>query len=62
MPPSDVVSTRLMLVPQRRDTVASRDPSAPKIRRYRLARVQLNPPSSPARGRRRHEHLRRTHD
>ena len=62
MPPSDVVSTRLMLVPQRRDTVAPRDPSAPKIRRYRLARVQLNPPSSALPGRRRHEHLRRPHD
>jgi hypothetical protein len=62
MPPTDVVSTRLMLVPQRRDTVARRDPSAPKIRRYRLARVQLNPPSGATLGRRRHEHLRHTHD
>jgi hypothetical protein len=51
-----------MLVPQRRDTVARRDPSAPKIRRYRLARVQLNPPSAATLGRRRHEHLRHTHD
>jgi hypothetical protein len=62
MLPSDVVSARLMLVPQRRDTVAPRDPSAPKVRRYRLARVQLNPPAIAARGRARHDHLRRTHD
>jgi hypothetical protein len=62
MLPSDVVSARLLLVPQRRDTVAPRDPNAPKVRRYRLARVQLNPPASPARGRTRHDHLRRTHD
>jgi len=62
MLPSDAVSARLLLVPQRRDTVAPRDPNAPKVRRYRLARVQLNPPATAARGRARHEHLRRTHD
>ena len=62
MLPPDAVPARLLLVPQRRDTVAPRDPTAPKVRRYRLARVQLNPPATPARGRARHEHLRRTHD
>lgn len=36
----DAAAVRLILV-QRRDTVAPRDPLAAKIRRYRLARVQL---------------------
>lgn len=36
----DDAAIRLLLV-QRRDTIAPRDPLAPKIRRYRLARVQL---------------------
>jgi hypothetical protein len=34
-------AVRLMLV-ERRDTVAPRDPDAPKVRRYRLARMQLS--------------------
>ena len=41
MPTPAEAAHRLMLV-QRRDTVAVRHPDAPKIRRYRLARLQLN--------------------
>jgi hypothetical protein len=41
MPTPAEAATRLMLL-QRRDTVAPRNADAPKIRRYRLARVQLN--------------------
>jgi hypothetical protein len=33
-----------------RDTVAPRDPNAPKVRRYRLARLQLNGGPRAARG------------
>ena len=56
--PSAVSTARVLLV-ERRDTVAQRDPNAPKIRRYRLARVQLNgrPTAS-----NRIEQLRRTYD
>ncbi len=39
--PSAVSAARVLLV-ERRDTVAQRDPNAPKVRRYRLARLQLN--------------------
>ena len=56
--PSAVSAARVLLV-ERRDTVAQRDPNAPKIRRYRLARLQLN---GRATGRNRFEHLRRTYD
>jgi hypothetical protein len=52
-------SARILLV-QRRDTVAPRDPNAPKIRRYRLARLQLN--GRAGGGRARFEHLRRAYD
>jgi hypothetical protein len=38
--------SRVLLVSPRRDTVAPRDPNAPRVRRYRLARVQLNPVTS----------------
>jgi hypothetical protein len=34
-------AARLVLV-ERRDTVAVRDPGAARVRRYRLARTQLN--------------------
>jgi len=51
-------AARLVLV-ERRDTVAQRDPNAPKVRRYRLARLQLNGRAS---GRNRFEYLRRTYD
>jgi hypothetical protein len=56
--PSAVSAARVLLV-ERRDTVAPRDPNAPKIRRYRLARLQLNSRTS---GRSRFEHLRRVYD
>jgi hypothetical protein len=41
MPTPAEAATRLMLL-QRRDTVAPHHPDAPKIRRYRLARLHLN--------------------
>jgi hypothetical protein len=53
-----VTAARLLLV-ERRDTVAPRNPDAPKIRRYRLARLQLNGRTT---GRARYEHLRRIYD
>ena len=56
--PSAVSAARVLLV-ERRDTVAQRDPNAPKVRRYRLARLQLN---GRATGGNRFEHLRRTYD
>ncbi|MGZ4271158.1 MAG: hypothetical protein ACXVFN_19715 [Solirubrobacteraceae bacterium] len=59
MPTSAEAATRLMLV-QRRDTVAGRNPHAPRIRRYRLARVQLN--ASRADGPAGTAHLRRMYD
>ena len=34
-------AARLVLVEERRDTVAVRDPAAARVRRYRLARTQL---------------------
>ena len=55
---SAISPARVLLV-ERRDTVAPRDPNAPKIRRYRLARLQLN---GRATGRSRFEHLRRVYD
>jgi hypothetical protein len=51
-------AARVLLV-ERRDTVAPRDPNAPKVRRYRLARLQLNGRQA---GRGRYEHLRRSYD
>jgi hypothetical protein len=39
-------AARLVLV-ERRDTVAVRDPNAARVRRYRLARVQLNGRAKP---------------
>ena len=65
--PSAVSAARVLLVRapanevrgSGRDTVAQRDPYAPKVRRYRLARLQLN---GRATGRNRFEHLRRTYD
>jgi hypothetical protein len=58
MSASSVSAARLLLV-ERRDTVAPRDPNAPKIRRYRLARLQLNGRAQP---RTRFDHLRRVYD
>jgi hypothetical protein len=51
-------AARVLLV-ERRDTIAPRDPNASKVRRYRLARLQLN---GRATGRGRYEHLRRSYD
>jgi hypothetical protein len=51
-------AARVLLV-ERRDTVAPRDPNAPKVRRYRLARLQLNGRSA---GLGRFDHLRRSYD
>jgi len=51
-------AVRLMLV-QRRDTVAPPAPGAAKVRRYRLARLQVDPRPD---GRARFEHLRRSYD
>jgi hypothetical protein len=51
-------AARLVLV-QRRDTVAPRDPRAAKVRRYRLARVALAAPRPAAPG---PPHLRRVRD
>jgi hypothetical protein len=57
--PSVAASAARVLLIERRDTAAPRDPNAPKVRRYRLARLQLNGRST---GRARHEHLRRSYD
>jgi hypothetical protein len=57
--PSVAASAARVLLIERRDTAAPRDPNAPKVRRYRLARLQLNGRST---GRGRHEHLRRSYD
>ena len=59
MSATSVAAAALVLLVERRDTIAPRDPNAPKVRRYRLARLQLN--GRPA-GRGRYEHLRRTYD
>ena len=53
-----VTAARMLLV-ERRDTVAPRNPDARKIRRYRLARLRLN---GRATGSARYEHLRRIYD
>ena len=43
MLPLDLAPQRLLLVPERRDIPARRDrDGSPRVRRYRLARVQLN--------------------
>jgi hypothetical protein len=53
-------ATRLMLI-QRRDTVAAaRRPANATVRRYRLARMALNP--RPRTGAARYEHLRCSYD
>ena len=59
MSASSAVSASRVLLVERRDTVAQRDHNAAKVRRYRLARLQLN---GRATGRNRFEHLRRTYD
>jgi hypothetical protein len=60
-----VHTARLMLVAQRRDTIAPRDPNSAKVRRYRLARVQLNSAARGAArtgGRADFGHLKQLHD
>ena len=51
--------SRVLLVPDRRDIPAVRDPTTAKVRRYRLARLRLE---SRAAGRKRFDHLKRTYD
>jgi hypothetical protein len=52
-------AARLLLL-ERRDTVAPRDPNGAAVRRYRLARLRVD--AQPAAPRARFEHLRRTYD
>jgi hypothetical protein len=59
MSATSVAAAARVLLVERRDTIAPRDPNAPKVRRYRLARLQLN---GRATGRGRYEHLRRSYD
>ena len=59
MSATSVAAAARVLLVERRDTVAPRDPNAPKVRRYRLARLQLNGRQT---GRGRFEHLRRVYD
>jgi hypothetical protein len=59
MSATSVAAAARVLLVERRDTVAPRDPNAPKVRRYRLARLQLN---GRAAGRARYDHLRRSYD
>ena len=59
MSATPVAAAARVLLVERRDTVAPRDPNARKVRRYRLARLQLNGRQT---GRERYEHLRRTYD
>jgi hypothetical protein len=59
MSANSVAAAARVLLVERRDTVAPRDPNAPKVRRYRLARLQLN--GRPA-GLGRFDHLRRSYD
>jgi hypothetical protein len=62
MLPLDLAPQRLLLVPERRDTPARRDRAgAARVRRYRLARVQLNARTPAARSAR-HAQLRRAYD
>jgi len=59
MSATSVAAAARVLLVERRDTIAPRDPNARKVRRYRLARLQLN---GRATGRGRYEHLRRSYD
>jgi hypothetical protein len=59
MSANSVAAAARVLLVERRDTVAPRDPNARKVRRYRLARLHLNGrPAGPGR----FEHLRRIYD
>ena len=59
MSANSVAAAARVLLVERRDTPAPRDPNAPKVRRYRIARLQLNGRTT---GRGRFEHLRRVYD
>ena len=59
MSANSVATAARALLVERRDTPAPRDPNAPKVRRYRLARLQLNGRTT---GHGRFEHLRRVYD
>jgi hypothetical protein len=61
MSPTDRAVARLLLIADRRDTPAARDPNAPRVRRYRLARVGLDR-GTPAPPSHRHAHLARMYD
>jgi hypothetical protein len=52
-------AARILLL-ERRDTVAPRDPNGTRVRRYRLARVRVD--GRAAGGSSRFEHLKRTYD
>jgi hypothetical protein len=58
---SDDLASRILLVADRRDAVAVRDPLAPKVRRYRLARIQLNERPAGTRAAR-NARIKRVHD
>jgi hypothetical protein len=59
MSANSVAAAARVLLVERRDTVAPRDPNARQVRRYRLARLQLNGRQT---GRGPFEHLRRSYD
>jgi hypothetical protein len=46
---SDRASLARLVLVERRDTVAARDPSAARVRRYRLARTQITSARTSAR-------------
>lgn len=52
-------AARILLL-ERRDTVAPRDPNGARVRRYRLARLRVD--GRGAAGRSRFEHLKRGYD
>jgi hypothetical protein len=54
-----VAAARILLL-ERRDTVARRDPDGAFVRRYRLARLRVD--GRPAGSRARFEHLKRAYD
>jgi hypothetical protein len=63
MTTTDRAVSRVLLVNERRDAVAQRDPNVPRVRRYRLARVHMDPPASTSRSRaERVAALRRVYD
>jgi hypothetical protein len=57
--PRPATVSRVVLVAERRDTPAVKDPYAGHVRRYRLARMRLADAPAPPRA---HEHLKRVYD